>query len=113
MFHDFLKKKVFFENFQIFFVFELFSNFFQIFEKNLGRTAGGKLGENFWGGKLGKKIHIRGGKNQAGIMFRQEKFQNRSDFRRDCANGERRPGCLRKQGHESFAVGPETRFDRL
>ena len=113
MFHDFLKKKLFFEIFQIFFVFELFSNFFQIFEKNLGRTAGGKLGENFWGGKLGKKFHIRGGKNQAGIMFRAENFQNRSDFHRDFTIGERRPGSVRTLGSESFALGPETRFVRL
>ena len=113
MFHDFLKKKFFSKIFRFFSFLNFFQNFFKYLKKNLGRTAGGKLGENFWGGKLGKKIHIRGGKNQAGIMFRPEKFQNRSDFRRDCANGERRPGCLRKQGHESFAVGPETRFDRL
>ena len=41
MFHDFLKKKVFFENFQIFFVFELFSNFFKYLKKIWGGRRGG------------------------------------------------------------------------
>ena len=112
MFYDFLKKIFFLKFFRFFSFFQIFSNFGGFWKKILGRTAGRRAGRR-GGGKVGENFEIRGGKNQLGIMFRPEIFENRSDFHRDCANGERRPGCLRKQGHESFALGPETRFDRL
>ena len=47
------------------------------------------------------------------IMFPAKKFQNRSKFSRDFTNRERRPGSVRRLCPESFALGPETRFDRL
>ena len=55
MFYDFLKKNIFFENFQIFFVFSNFFKFWRILEKDSGedgRAAGGAEGGWQGGGKF-------------------------------------------------------------